>query len=41
VIGASVILLRTVAEQSELRTREKLLEIQLDVAELKEAGVRK
>ncbi len=34
-IGASVILLRTVAEQSELRTREKLLEIQLEIAEMK------
>jgi len=37
-IGASVILLRTVIEQSELRTREKLLEIQLEIAELKQAA---
>jgi hypothetical protein len=35
-IGASVILLRTVIEQSELRTREKLLEIQLEIAEMKQ-----
>ncbi len=36
-IGGAVLLLRTVIEQSELRTREKLLEVQLDVAEMKEA----
>lgn len=36
-IGGAAILLRTVIEQSELRTREKLLEVQLDVAEIKEA----
>lgn len=32
-IGASVLLLRTVIEQSELRTREKLLELQCEMAE--------
>lgn len=37
-IGASVLLLRTVIEQSELRTREKLLELQCDVAELKDVS---
>jgi len=36
-IGAAVMLLRTVIEQSELRTREKLLEMQYEMAELKEA----
>lgn len=36
-IGGAVLLLRTVIEQSELRTREKLLEVQLDVAEMKDA----
>ena len=36
-IGASVLLLRTVIEQSELRTREKLLELQYEMAELKDA----
>ena len=35
-IGGAVLLLRTVIEQSELRTREKLLEVQFDVAEMKE-----
>ena len=35
--GAAVMLLRTVIEQAELRTREKLLEIQYELAELKEA----
>ena len=36
-IGGAVLLLRTVLEQSELRTREKLLEVQFDVAKMKEA----
>jgi len=36
-IGAAVMLLRTVIEQSELRTREKLLETQYEIAELKES----
>ena len=36
-IGAAVLLLRTVIEQAELRTREKLLEMQYELAELKEA----
>jgi hypothetical protein len=35
-VGAAVLLLRTVIEQSELRTREKLLEIQYEMAEMKE-----
>ena len=39
-IGASVILLRTVIEQSELRTCEKLLEIQLEIAEMKQAAAK-
>jgi len=33
-----VILLRTVVEQSELRTREKLLELQLDISEVNQNG---
>jgi len=36
-ISAAVMLLRTVIEQAELRTREKLLEIQYELAELKDA----
>ena len=36
-ISAAVMLLRTVIEQAELRTREKLLEIQYELAELKES----
>lgn len=36
-IGGAVLLLRTVIEQSELRTREKVLEVQFDLAEIKEA----
>jgi hypothetical protein len=32
-----VLLLRTVIEQAELQTRQKLLEIQYEMAELKEA----
>jgi hypothetical protein len=36
-VGAGVLLLRTVVEQSELKTREKLLELQYEMAELKEA----
>jgi hypothetical protein len=36
-IGASVLLLRTVIEQAELRTRERLLELQYNMAELREA----
>ena len=39
-IGASVLLLRTVIEQSELRTREKLLELQYDMAEFKESPLK-
>jgi hypothetical protein len=35
-IGAGVMLLRTVVEQSELRTREKLLELELRVARISE-----
>lgn len=36
-IGAAQYLLQNVIEQSELRTRERLLELQLQVAELKES----
>jgi hypothetical protein len=35
-IGAGVMLLRTVVEQSELRTREKLLELELRLAKISE-----
>jgi hypothetical protein len=35
-IGAGVMLLRTVVEQSELRTREKLLELELRLAKINE-----
>ena len=35
-VSAAVMLLRTVIEQSELRTRQKLLEIQYEMAEMKE-----
>jgi hypothetical protein len=35
-IGAAVMLLRTVVEQSELRTREKLLELELRLARIDE-----
>lgn len=36
-IFAAVLLLRTVVEQSELRTREKLLEVQYELAGLRES----
>lgn len=36
-VGAAAMLLRTVIEQAELRTREKLLEIQYEMAEMREA----